>query len=203
MAYADTVSYFITIFVIAIAPGPVVLMLIVRAAGNDIKGAIWFGFGYAVGGVLIVTAVCFGLSQWLTSVPEVFEYSKYVMMAYIFWLAYDIWQGSVDLGQEDATAKKKLRSPSFAGMTTCFLSPYMMVLLPLTLPEVMNITTIEMPQFLFMALITFCGIILASTAVVIFAAQLRLLARTANGQFYMNRGLSVLLVCGGGSMVML
>jgi len=203
MSYIDTLSYCLTIFVIAIAPGPVVLMLIVRSASNDIKGAVRFGLGFAVGGVLIVTAVCFGLSAWLTSVPEFFEYSKYVMMAYIFWLAYDIWKGSVDIGQDDANAKKKLSSPAFAGMTTCFLSPYMMVLLPLTLPEVLNLSTIEMPQFLILALVTFGGIILASAVVVIFAAQLRRLARTAHGQFYMNRGLSALLVCGGGSMVLL
>ncbi|MFK7877575.1 MAG: LysE family translocator [Paracoccaceae bacterium] len=203
MSCADTFSYFLTVFVLAIAPGPVVLMLIVRSASNDIRGAVGFGLGYSIGGVAIITAVCFGLSGWFTTVPELFEYSKYAMMAYIFWLAFDIWKGGVDIGQDDSGSKKKLKSPAFAGMTTCLISPYMMVLLPLTVPEVMNITQIAMPEFIILALITFGSIVLASAIVVVFAAQLRRLARSPNGQLYMNRSLSVLLVCGGGSMVML
>lgn len=202
MSYADTLSYFFTVFVIAIAPGPVVLMSIVRSASNDIRGAFGFGLGFALGGVAIITAVCFGLSAWLTAVPEVLHYSKYVMTAYILWLAYDIWKGGFDVSKDGTAPQMKIRSPLLAGITTCFMSPYMLVLFPLVLPEIMNITTIEMPEFLIIALMTFGSLALASVVVVVFAAQLRRLARSANGQLYMHRGLSVLLVCGGGSMVL-
>ena len=201
MSYADTLSYFLTVFVLAIAPGPVVLMLIVRSASNDIKGAAGFGLGYAIGGVIIITAVCFGLGAWLTSVPQVFEYTKYIMMAYMLWVAADIWKGGVDLSQSDADVQTSTRSPVLAGIATCFISPYIAIMLPLSLPEVMNITVIEMPEFLIIALITFGSLALAAAIVVAFAAQLRRLARSKNGQLFLNRGLAALLVCGGGTMV--
>ncbi len=203
MSYADTLSYFLTVFVLAIAPGPVVLMLIVRSASNDTRGAAGFGLGYAIGGVIIISAVCFGLGTWLTSVPEVFEYTKFIMMAYILWVAYDIWKGGVDLAQKDADVPKSKGSPVLAGIATCFVSPYIAIMLPLSLPEVMNITVIALPDFFIVALITFGSLALAAAIVVGFAAQLRRLTRSDRGQLIMNKGLSTLLVCGGGTMVFL
>jgi threonine/homoserine/homoserine lactone efflux protein len=201
MSYTDSLSYFLTVFILAIAPGPVVLMLIVRSASDDIKGAAGFGLGYAIGGVIIITAVCFGLSAWLTAVPEVFEYTKYIMMAYMLWVARDIWKGGVDLSQGDTDVQTSTRSPVLAGIATCFISPYIAIMLPLSLPEIMNVAVIEMPEFLIIALITFGSLALAAAIVVGFAAQLRRLARSGKGQLFMNRGLSALLVCGGGTMV--
>jgi len=201
MSYTDTLSYFLTVFVLAIAPGPVVLMLIVRSASNDTRGAFGFGLGYAIGGVIIISAVCFGLGTWLTSVPEVFDYTKYVMMAYILWVAYDIWKGGVDLAEKDADVATSKGSPVLAGIATCFISPYIAIMLPLSLPEVMNITVIALPDFLIIALITFGSLALAAALVIVFAAQLRRLTRSDGGRLFMSRGLSALLVCGGGTMV--
>lgn len=78
------VSYFVTVVALAVAPGPIVLMMMVRSASSDVTSAAGFAFGSAVGGVLIISVVCFGLGNWLSAVPEVFEYSKFAMMAYIF-----------------------------------------------------------------------------------------------------------------------
>lgn len=202
MSFADTFSYFITLVAIAIAPGPVVLMLMVRSASNDAKGAAGFGLGFAFGGVLIISAVCFGLSAWLTAVPEIFEYSKYVMMAYILWMAWGIWNGGFDLNATCAQAKKSVWSSISAGLITCFISPYMMILFPLVLPEMMDITLIEMPDFLFIALATFVALATGAGLIIGFAAQLTRLARSERSMAIMNRTLASLLVAGGGWMAL-
>lgn len=111
MNMIDAATYFLTLIAITLAPGPVVLMLMVRAASNDILGALAFGIGFAIGGLIIISAVCFGLSAWLTAVPEFFEYSKYIMMAYIIWLAIGIWKGQFDMNS-DCEAKKGSMFPS-------------------------------------------------------------------------------------------
>ena len=46
MTAADGFSYVVTLVAIAIAPGPVVLMLMVRAASGDVRGAAGFGLGF-------------------------------------------------------------------------------------------------------------------------------------------------------------
>lgn len=202
MSLLDTLSYFITVVAITIAPGPVVLMLMVRSAGNDVKGAIGFGTGYALGGLTIITAVCFGLSAWLTAVPEILEYSKYVMIAYILWLARNIWNGGFDMNAECETKPKGMLASVGAGLVTCFISPYMTILFPLVLPEMMNIELIQMPQFLLIALSTFAALAFGAGLVVGFAAQLRRLARSPKAMMIMNRSLASLLVSGGGYMVL-
>ncbi len=200
MNLSDFTSYFMTLVAISLAPGPVVLMLMVRAAGNDMRGAIGFGLGYAVGGLIIITAVCFGLSAWLTAAPEVFEYSKYAMMAYILWLARGIWKGGFDMNGTCEAEKRGIILSVGAGLVTCFISPYMMILFPLVLPGMMDITTIQMPDFLFIAMATFAALTLGSGIIVGFAAQLRRLVRSPQYITTVNRSLSSLLVIGGGWM---
>lgn len=202
MSMLDTFSYFVTVVAITIAPGPVVLMLMVRAAGNDVKGAVGFGLGYSLGGLLIITAVCFGLSAWLTAAPQVLDYSKYVMIAYILWLARGIWRGGFDLNASCEATPSTLFKSIGAGLVTCFISPYMTILFPLVLPEMMNIELIQMPEFLIIALSTFVALAFGAGLVVVFAAQLRRLARSPRASMIMNRSLASLLVVGGGWMVL-
>ncbi len=200
MSFADTFSYFTALVAIAIAPGPVVLMLMVRAASNDTKGATGFGFGFALGGVLIITAVCFGLGTWLTAVPEVFEYSKYVMMAYFIYLARGIWKGGFDMNASVETSDKSICSSVLAGLLTCFISPYMMILFPLVLPELMDITVIKLPDFAIVGAVTFVALSIGAGLIILFAAQIRRLVRSARASLIMNRSLAGVLVTVGGLM---
>lgn len=202
MTFADSLSYFITLVAIAVAPGPMLLLLITRAASNDVKGAIGFAFGAALGSLSIVTAVCFGLSVWLSEVPEILAYSKYVMLAYIFWIARDIYKGGFDMNGEIKQARSGFGLAVVAGFTTCILSPYMLVLFPLVLPEVMDITVIKMPDFLIITLTTFTAEACAALLIVLLAAQLKRLAKSERSMLVMNRSLASLLVFGGGWMVL-
>ncbi len=202
MSIVDMLSYFTTLVVIAVAPGPVVLMLMVRSASSDVAGAAGFGLGFAIGGVLIISAVCFGLSIWISSVPEIFEYSKYVMMAYILWVASGVWKGRFNMNGACETKRSSISSSLVAGLTTCFISPYMMILFPLVLPEMTDIKTLEMPEFLIIALTTFLAFAAGAALIVGFASQLRRLARSARSLQIMNRILASLLVAGGGWMAL-
>lgn len=202
MQFADASSYFITLIAITLAPGPVALVLVARSASRDVFGALSFGLGFAAGGLLIITAVCFGLAAWLTAVPEVFVYSKYVMLAFILWMAVGIWRGGFDLSVDGETKRARLL-PSFGtGIATCFLSPYVVLLFPLVLPEMMDITRIEMPQFLIIALVTFAALMAGVALIVGFAAQLCHLARSPRAMMILNRGLAGLLAVGGGWMAL-
>lgn len=209
MSVADTVSYFIALLAIAIAPGPVVLMLLVRSASNDARGAASFGFGFASGGVLIITAVCFGLGAWLTAVPEVFQYSKYVMMAYFVYLAHGIWRGGFNMetdgdsicdGKKSTTCSSTVLSSIIAGLVTCFISPYMMILFPLVLPEMMDITTIALPDFAIISAITFLALSTGALLIIIFASQLRRVIKSGRSATMVNRSLASILVVAGGWM---
>lgn len=202
MNFADTFSYFLTLTAIALAPGPMLLLLMTRAASNDVKGAFGFAFGAALGSLTIISAVCFGLSAWLTEVPDVLAYSKYLMLAYILWIARDIWAGGFDMTPGTETRRSGLGLAVIAGFTTCVLSPYMLVLFPLVLPELLDITTIRMPSYLIVVLTTFAAEAMAALLVIGLAAQLVRLVRSQRAMRFVNRALASLLVLGGGYMAM-
>lgn len=200
MPFSDITSYFLTLIAITLAPGPVALMLIVRSASKDTWGAVGFGVGFALGGLIIISAVCFGLGTWLTAVPEIFEYGKYVMMAYILWLAYGIWKGGFDLTDDCQLKGRSLPAALGAGVITCFISPYMMILFPLVLPGLMDITTIQLPEFLFVGVITFTALFGGAVIIIMFAAQISRIARSQRSMMMLNRGLASVLTVGGGWM---
>lgn len=197
MSLSDSLSYFITVVAIALAPGPCALVLLVKSAGRDLRGALAFGLGYALGTVVIITAVCFGLGLWLAAIPDFFEYSKYLMLAYILWLAYGIWNGAVSIDKEDAPKKGGLAKSAMAGILTCFISPYMMILFPLVLPELMNITEIALPDFAIAASLTFAAISTGSLIIIIFASQIGRLVKSEQSMRNLNRALASLLTFGG------
>ncbi len=202
MSYVDTFSFFVTVVAIALAPGPVALMLMVRSASKDVAGAMGFAVGFAIGGIIIISAVCFGLSTWLSATPELFAYSKYVMLAYMAWLAHGIWKGGFDMSGSYEAPRSSVYSSAIAGLVTCFISPYMMILFPLVLPEMMDISLIKMPDFLIIGVTTFLALLVGSSIIVCFAAQLRRLVRSPRSMQIMNRSLATVLMSVGGWMAL-
>ena len=202
MHIADASSYFITLIAITLAPGPVALVLIAKSASRDVRGVISFGLGFAVGGLVIISAVCFGLAMWLTAVPEAFAYTKYLMLAFILWMALGLWRGGFGLSEGGEPTPARLL-PSFStGLATCLLSPYMILLFPLVLPEMMDITRIEVPDFFIIAALTFVALMAGVAVIIGFAAQLCRLARSPRAMTILNRGLAGLVALGGGWMAL-
>lgn len=200
MSYSDIASYFVTLAAIAIAPGPMLLLLMTRAASNDVKGAIGFALGAALGSLTIVAAVCFGLSAWLAAAPETLSFSKYLMLAYIVWVARDIWESGFDLNIQEGLQPSGFGLAIGVGYATCILSPYMLVLFPLVLPEVIEISVIRMPEFLVISFTTFAAEATAAGLVIALAAQLRRLVQSERSARIFKRSLASVLILGGGWM---
>lgn len=201
MQIGDAVSYFFTLIAIGLAPGPVILLLVTRAASNDVGGAVGFALGTALGSVTILTATCFGLAAWFTSYPEFLSYTKYVMLAYIIWIAAGIWrQGSATMIVAPATSG--FGASVGVGFMTCVLSPYMLVLFPLVLPELLDLGQFVLPDFLIVTVLTFAAEATIALAAIAFALRLRRVARSATAASRFNRGLALLLALGGGWMAL-
>lgn len=200
MSFLDTFSYFTALLAIAVAPGPMMILLMTRAASNDLLGAVGFALGTAIGSLTVLTAVCFGLSIWLSEVPEVLNYSKYIMLIYILWVAYGMWGRGLDLDGEADQKKTGFGLSMVVGFSACVSSPYMLILFPLLLPEIVDVAAIQMPDFLIITSATFLAEATAAGLMIGLAAQLRRLVRAPRAVMTMNRSLAGILVCAGGWM---
>lgn len=197
MSTADAFSYILTVVAIALAPGPAALVILVRAASKDVVGATGCGIGFALGGLIIITAVCFGLGAMMSTVPMFFEYSKYVMLAYMLWLARGIWKGGFDMQNGVRLKKSSLLPAVGTGLTTCFVSPYMMILFPLVLPELLDIKEIKLPDFAIAGALTFLSLLAGCLMIIIFAAQVSRLVRSPHGMQRLNQSLATVLALAG------
>ena len=175
------------------------VLLMTRAASNDLLGAAGFAFGTALGSLTILSAVCFGMSVWLSELPDVLNYSKFLMILYILWVAYSMWHNDLNLGGENTPQKAGVVLAIATGFLTCVSSPYMLILFPLLLPEIIDISTIVMPDFLLVTGVTFLAEATAAALMIGLAAQLRRLVRSPRAVQVMNRSLAAtLIVLGGG-----
>jgi len=200
MSLVDIFSYYTALVAIAIAPGPLMILLMTRAASNDLSGAIGFAFGTALGSLTLLSAVCFGMSVWLADLPEVLNYSKFLMILYILWVAYGMWRNGLDLSREQTPSKTGAVLAMVTGFLTCVSSPYMLILFPLLLPEIIDMTTIVMPDFLLVTGVTFLAEATAAALMIGLAAQLRRLVHSPRAVQIMNRSLAAILVILGGGM---
>lgn len=198
MTIYDIAAYFLTLVAIALAPGPAFLLLMVRAASRDTLGAAFCGAGYASGGVAIITAVCFGLDEFLEAESGFFIYGKYVMLAYILYLARGIWQGGIDSDSVRTAKSKNLFFSYGEGIMACAISPYMMILFPLTLPNILDTATLSGDTVTLIAVITFLALSIGSGIVILFTSQLKRIARSPQYIAIINRSLAAVLACAGG-----
>jgi hypothetical protein len=120
------------------------LMLMVRS-GNDAQRLYrQFGFGFALGGVLIICAVF-----WPERVVDGRAGSVRIQQASIDGLhpldGAGHLEGGFDMNSTCDASHGSIGSSISTGLFTCFISP-MMVLFPSLLPELMDITVI-VPTF--------------------------------------------------------
>ncbi|MEM9581520.1 MAG: LysE family translocator [Pseudomonadota bacterium] len=197
MLFSDATAYALSLITLTLAPGPLVLLLMVRAAGNDRRGAIGFGLGVAAGDILVIAAICLGFGTWLQSAPGLYEFGKVAMLLYVGWLAWGIWKGGFDIG--DAASRKSggVFSAFFAGCTTCIISPQTIVLYTLFLPRLVNVAEIDLALFALISAITFGALAACFAIVIAFAAKLRDLAHNPIHVVTVNRSLATVL-CGAG-----
>ena len=76
----------------------------------------------------------------------------------------------------------------------------MMILFPLVLPEMMDITTIALPDFAIISAITFLALSTGALLIIIFASQLRRVIKSGRSATMVNRSLASILVVAGGWM---
>lgn len=197
MLFSDAIAYVLSLITLTLAPGPLVLLLMVRAASNDMRGAIGFGLGVALGDILVIAAICLGLGTWLQSAPGIYEFGKVAMLLYVGWLAWGIWNGGYDFSASHKAGSGGLLGSLMAGCMTCIISPQTIVLYTLFLPRLVNVEAIDIALFGQIAALTFGALSICFVAVIGFASPLRRLANNPGNMTLVNGTLASLL-CGAG-----
>lgn len=172
------IAYFAALAALTAAPGPIMAVVIARAAGGDGRGAAAFAAGLCLGDVLAVCAVALGLGFWAEARPEWFSLAKYAGVAYLLWLAIGAWNSR--MGGAESTPRGRLAS-AFAGLALCLGSPSTILIHMLLLPTVAPTGVMGFQHLLAIALTVLVAVGAVFFGTVLLARQLnRIVASPAS-----------------------
>lgn len=197
MQLSDLVAYTCIIVALTLAPGPLVAIIVSRSLNRDISGALAFTVGVAGGDVLIILMLSAGLGIWVQSVPELFLFAKFCTLAYLLYLACNMWVGPKEGTSCLEKCKSGLPSSIVAGMITCIVTPQSILLYLLLLPRFVDVTNISMTMVGYISLVTFAAICLSLSGVVLIARWLSMLNGSTRNSQFLNRTLSLVIAASG------
>ncbi len=88
------VAFLLITVVLIVTPGPIVTLVIATAAGQGVRAGLTTVAGTAVGSLILVSAIAFGLSWILKSSAILFEVIRWVGAAYLIWLGIQAWRSA-------------------------------------------------------------------------------------------------------------
>ena len=135
MDYSTLIPYFVALAALTAAPGPVMAVLVARAMGRNCSGAAAFAMGLCADDLLAVCAVALGVDVWLNGRPEWLSLARYLGVAYLMWLAVQMWNDRSTPGAAVERRTGWLASAG-AGMALCLGNPSTLLIYMLLLPGV-------------------------------------------------------------------
>jgi len=138
-------------FVLAVTPGPTMLLALTNGISIGMKRALWGIAGALLGSSLVIAAVALGLGSLLAASTLLFEVLRYAGIAYLLWLAVKIWR-SPPLNLDAAMAASTLRTKSdFATFARCLMvalsNPKSMLFFAAFLPQFVDVAHPQAPQY--------------------------------------------------------
>ena len=87
-------AYLLIIFVLVIAPGPIVTLVITTGATRGVRPALATVVGTTLGNAVLLTAIALGLSWVLANALILFEVMRWAGAAYLIYLGVQAWRGA-------------------------------------------------------------------------------------------------------------
>ena len=87
-------AYLLITFVLVIAPGPIVTLVVTTGATRGVRPALATVVGTTLGNALLLTAIALGLSWVLANALILFEVMRWAGAAYLVYLGVQAWRGA-------------------------------------------------------------------------------------------------------------
>ena len=87
-------AYLLITFILVIAPGPIVTLVITTGATRGVRPALATVVGTTLGNALLLTAIALGLSWVLANALILFDVMRWAGAAYLIYLGVQAWRGA-------------------------------------------------------------------------------------------------------------
>jgi homoserine/homoserine lactone efflux protein len=145
-------SAFLVITVILfLTPGPIVTLVITTGARNGVRAALMTVAGATCGNAVLVGCIAFGLSWVIKSSAEIFDYLRWVGVAYLVWLGIQAWRHAGAVGE---TVAPRGHVHAWRGFIVAITNPKTIAFFTAFLPQFIDATLPVERQLLVMCVVS-------------------------------------------------
>lgn len=173
MSIAPFVTYCIALFIAAIVPGPGIAALVGQSLGGNIRSAMAFLAGLALGDVVYLTIAVVGLAALAQSFALGFVIIKALGGLYLLYLSWCLLTAKVD---PQGLQEKRERSPwhaAVAGFAVTLGNPKTIIFYLALLPGLMDLNSVGLVDWSILAVLTVAVLFLSLTPYAMVANKAR------------------------------
>ena len=153
--------YLAASIVLAITPGPTMLLAMSNGIAGGMRAAAWGILGASVGAAILITVVALGLGSLLAASEWLFNALRAAGVAYLVWLGIKMWRSQpVDIQAALAASPADVLSGRVAflrSLTVALSNPKTLLFFAAFLPQFIDTDSPQGPQYLVLGAI-FIGI---------------------------------------------
>jgi threonine/homoserine/homoserine lactone efflux protein len=156
-ALATLPEFALTSLLLELTPGPNMAWLAMLAATEGRRLGLAAVAGVGLGLALLALLAALGLTALLTTYPLAYQVLRWAGVAYLCWMAWDIWRGE-DQAEDHAHLGVSALRQFRRGLITNLLNPkaavFYVTVLPGFLPPVAGFATVSIYSFTYVAIAT-------------------------------------------------
>lgn len=194
MDHAALIPFGLALMAVTAAPGPLVAVIVTRSLARDTAGAAAFAAGVCLGDLLAILAIGVGIGAWIEGSGAWLSVLKLGGVAYLLWLAIQIWRDCTpDRGAARTPPRRSRMASIGAGVALCLGNPstfvFYLLLLPGVAPEGLGDVS-TMGSILLVSMIAVGG---ALAGMILLAVNLQRILVTPRANAVFGRTMAALL----------
>ena len=144
----DYLNFLLIILVLFITPGTPRIVIISYSMNYGIKNCFWTALGDITANLIQATLVIFFIGSFISNNGEILNILKWIGIAYLFYLSYDIYKSSPKNFSKASIKSKTLLSFFKDGFLVAGTSPKAWIFFPLIFPQFINFDKNYVSQFI-------------------------------------------------------
>lgn len=203
MSFESALTFFFTIFIFGITPGPGVFALLARALTSGAPACITLALGMAISDVIYLVLACFGLAAIAENWNGAFTAIRFIGAFYLLFLGWKMWTASSKANFEEI---EKSGKGQMKGLLQGFLisasNPKVILFYIAFLPSFIDLSSLSRGDVALASLLTLISLMMSLMLIAVGASSARRYFRSKKAVKRLNRTAGTIMI-GAGSYLAL
>ena len=199
MSFEAAVTFFVSIFIFAITPGPGVFAIIAKAMVEGPKKCIMMALGMVASDLLYLQLACFGLATIADNWSDIFLIIRYLGAGYLIYLGYKMITAFTH-NQPISNQQKSQQTPltSFShGFLISASNPKVILFYVSFLPTFIDLTRLHGSDLILISVLSSIALMTAIMLVAYGASRLANVIKTPIAQQRLNKTAGSIMIAAG------